>query len=160
MLHPTALKSSLCTCRASSKPFKWPANSICSSDITSIIKDIDQSGAEGPEEEDLFYLCANYAPFNTGTISLNILSLFESIPEEYEGVQGSVQSSIKKYYESVAKWNGIPPFVYHYYSCEHPVISTAIHAKAGQWHRKRISPNESIHPLSSSNNCECPPSYG
>ncbi len=157
--HPTVRikKVPPCTYRASSKPFQWPANSVCSSDITSIIKDTAQAGARGPEEEaDLFCLCANYAPrLNAGTFSLSILSLFDSIPEAYEAVQGSVQSSIQNYYESVAQGNGFLPFVYHYYNYKRPVMSIALHAWAGQWHRKRISPIESIQPISSSSS-ECP----
>ncbi len=157
MCHPTVRIKRSSTYRASYKPFQWPANSVCSLDITSIIKDTTQAGAKGPEEEaDLFYLCANYAPrLNAGTFSLSILSLFDSIPEAYEGVQGSVQSSIQNYYASVAQGNGIPPFVYHYYSGKCPVMSIALHARAGQWHHKRISPMDSIPPLSFSD-CECP----
>jgi hypothetical protein len=127
LLH---VKSS--TCRALFNLYSWPANSICSADITSIINDTGVASTS----QDLFYLCASFTQSNTYTSSVS--ALFSSIPVEYEGISGSVQDSIHIYYLEETGGDGFWPFIYHYYSCRHPRIQMPINTEAGIWYQKRI----------------------
>jgi hypothetical protein len=139
LLH---VKSS--TCRASTNSYSWPANSMCSADVTSIINDTDGASIS----QDLFYLCASF----TLTYPSNVSALFSSIPVEYEGTSGSVQNDIHEYYLNESTASGTrgdafgDGFIYHYYSCRHPKVAMPMYTEAGMWYQKKIQQTTRVAP--------------